>query len=71
MEILAWLFILIMCWGKKISYVLALNGSSLTLWTLLGLGCDRIYFSFSSCVFGTNDGKVEGKKWQITIMHLM
>ena len=27
---------------KKISYVLALNGSSLTLWTLLGLGRDNI-----------------------------
>ena len=26
---------------KKNSYVLAFNGSSLTLWTLLGLGCDK------------------------------
>ena len=26
---------------KKISYVLAFNGSSLTLWTLLSLGRDR------------------------------
>ena len=44
MEILIWLFILIMCQGKKkkkkISYILALNGSSLTLWTFLGLGYD-------------------------------
>ena len=67
MKILVWLFIFIMYRGeekkrKKNSYVLALNGSYLMLWTLLGLGCDRIYFSFSSCVFGTNDGKVEGKK---------
>ena len=49
MKILAWLFILIMCRGeekkkkneKKFSYVLALNGSSLMLWTLLGLGRDN------------------------------
>ena len=45
MEILVWLFILSMCWKKKQqnkhSYILALNGSSLTLWTLLGLGRDR------------------------------
>jgi len=39
-KILVWLFILIL-WkgnGKTISYILALNGSPLTLWTLLGLG---------------------------------
>ncbi|KAL4606801.1 hypothetical protein ACB092_09G129900 [Castanea dentata] len=47
MKILVWLFILIMCRGeekkRKISYILALKGSSLTLWTILGLGHDKLY----------------------------
>ena len=42
-------FILIMCHGegkkkKKNSYVLAFNGSSLTVWILLGLGRDNPYY---------------------------
>ena len=41
MEILVCLFILIMCRGEKKNLLrLALNGPSLTLWILLGLGCD-------------------------------
>ena len=49
MKILVWLFILIMCRGeekkrkkkkKKSLTFLTLNGSSLTLWNLLGLGHD-------------------------------
>ena len=36
-----YLFILSNGKKKKISYILAFNGSSLTLWTLLGLGRDN------------------------------